>query len=49
MAVVSQQLPPHVDVPVFHLGQLPVDLRSVGIPFGPSQFPVQVRSVSLVF
>ena len=48
MAVLGQQLPPHLHVAVLDLGQLPVQVGPAGIALGLGQLPVEERRVGLV-
>jgi hypothetical protein len=49
MAVLGQQLAPHLDVAILHRGQLPVDVRLSRVSLGPGQLPVQEGRIGLVF
>jgi hypothetical protein len=48
MAVFREQCSPHLYVPIFDSGELPVQVCPGWVAFGPSQFPVQEGGVSLV-
>ena len=48
VALLGQQLPPHVHVPVLDLGQLRYRSARPGVGLGPGQLPVEEGGVGLV-
>jgi hypothetical protein len=48
MAILPQQLGPHLDVTVFHVSQAAIDVRPLGIRFGDGQLPVEEGGVGFV-
>src|SRR5213594_2889160 len=48
VAVLGEQLPPHLHVPLFHAGQLDVDVFLVGIGLLTCQREIQIRGVGFV-
>jgi hypothetical protein len=49
VAVVSQELTPHIDVPVLHGGEPTIDVGSPRVSFGLGQLPIEEGGIGLVF
>jgi hypothetical protein len=49
VAILGQQLAPHLYVPILNRSQLSIDLGPPRVPFSPRQLPVQEGRVGLVF
>jgi len=49
MAVLRQELPPHLHVAVFYSRQLAVYVGPSGVSFGPGQLPVEEGGIRLIF